>query len=359
MASPVGPRRIIKDTQRGGRASRRVAVLALAIATSTAMSACGNSDGSKDSAGASTSLQIAVSGHPIDTLSVPYISGMDAGCFKKEGIEISKISGSGGGGDTVRNVLSGDLPFGDVSPVAAIQAFQSGSPVVIVGGGAQAISTVKYIAEKDSPLTSIDDLPGNTVAFTSPGSVTEAVLRLSLSRAGVDINDIKTRAAGGIGEGLTALTGGGVDAAAMVEPTLSSLPDDYKVLWSASDYIKDFQKSVIISSKDYVAKNPKAVKNFLAGRACGVKTLTDDTAKAAELWGKELRIEPNLVEPVLKESISAGEFGVGLSVEGLRTLEESMRQLGQLKVDEKVDWDTLIDQDYLPEGTATIDPSKL
>lgn len=66
--------------------------------------------------------------------SVPYIVAMEHGFFAQEGIEITGISGSEGGGTTVRKVLTGDLAFGEVAPAAAAQAYAAGSPVVAVGG---------------------------------------------------------------------------------------------------------------------------------------------------------------------------------------------------------------------------------
>lgn len=347
---------VITDTTHRPRPPGGSARAAAALSMLLIVAACG---GEESPGSGEEQLKIAVSGHPIAAQSVPYLAALENGCFEDQGLAIEEIVGSGGGGDTVRNVLTGGLAFGDVSTVAAVQAFNAGAPIVIIGGANQALSPVKYVATAGSDVDSIEDLEGKDVGFTSPGSVTEAVLRLALSRAGVDATTINARATGGIGEGLTALEGGAIDAAATVEPTLASDPSPYQVVFSASDFIEQFQTSVIVADGDFVEENPEVVRDFLAARACGVEAITKDPRSAAEVWAKELRMEPDVVEGVVEEALSVDEYAVGLSAAGLKTVEESMLQLGQLEDGEDIPWSELINQDFLPEGTDLIDPNKV
>jgi hypothetical protein len=52
----------------------------------------------------------------------PFAVAMEKGLFKKAGIDITGIIGSAGGGTTVRNILAGATPYGEVALPAALAA---------------------------------------------------------------------------------------------------------------------------------------------------------------------------------------------------------------------------------------------
>lgn len=51
------------------------------------------------------------------------------------------------------------------------------------------MAEINFVAKKGQGLGAIADLKGKAVAFTSPGSVTQGVLALSLEDAGIDPKD--------------------------------------------------------------------------------------------------------------------------------------------------------------------------
>src|SRR5262245_54606910 len=67
---------------------------------------------------------------------------------------------------------------------------------------------------KDSPLKSIADLKGHSLALSEPGSTSgDALPRYALKKAGIDQSQVKITYAGGHPESLLALVHGKVDAA--------------------------------------------------------------------------------------------------------------------------------------------------
>ena len=101
---------------------------------------------------------------------VPYTMALAKGSFKKAGIDITGVLGSGGGGTTVRNILAGPVPYWDVALSAALAAAAQGLDHVNTGTRTVAESTVTI---PDSDVKSIGDLAGKKVAVTNPGSLTE------------------------------------------------------------------------------------------------------------------------------------------------------------------------------------------
>ncbi len=217
------------------------AVVALALG----FAGCGDSGLTEGGEGG----DVTVSNHPALLFSPPWIAAVDQDLFEKNGVRIKQIVGSEGGGTTVRNVVSGGLPIGEVATTAAITAFQAGADIRIVGGGVASSKDVFWVTRPDSKLETIEDLKGKEVGYTSPGSVTQGLLALSLERSGVGVDNVKTRSMGGLTEGLTALKQGDIDAAAILEPVFSEQLEEegWKPVFRASDYVPEFLSTVIIS----------------------------------------------------------------------------------------------------------------
>src|ERR1700757_361360 len=80
----------------------------------------------------------------------PFAVGMDKGLFRKAGIDITGVIGSGGGGTTGRHVLASATPYGDVALPAALAAAQQGIDLVIVNVGARTIAESTLVTMPDS-----------------------------------------------------------------------------------------------------------------------------------------------------------------------------------------------------------------
>ena len=220
---------------------RAVTILALV----GALNGCGDAGLTEGAEGG----DVTVSNHPALLFSPPWIAAQDQKLFEKQGLNVKQIVGSEGGGTTVRNVVSGGLPIGEVATTAAVTAFMAGADIRIVGGGVASSKDTFWVTRKDEPLDSIEDLKGKEVGYTSPGSVTQGLLALSLERSGVGVDNVKTRSMGGLAEGLTALKNGDIDAAAILEPVYSEqlAEEGWKPVFKSSDYVPEFLSTVIIT----------------------------------------------------------------------------------------------------------------
>jgi NitT/TauT family transport system substrate-binding protein len=304
-------------------------------------------------------IPITVSHHPTLLYSVPYIVAMKQGFFAEENIMITEIIGSEGGGTTVRNVVTGDLPLGEVATPASAQALTQGSDVVAVGGGAQSVAEINYVAPKGSGPASIDQLAGKSVAYTSPGSVTQGVLALALENAGIVPSKVQSKALGGISEGLTALDSGAVDVAANLEPVYSSDPAPYDVVFWANEHVPAFQQTVIIAGSDIVENQPDVVEGFLSARAKAIDWIHQNPEEAAAMWAKEADIEPQVAETALKTVLEDDWYGVGFDTEGLQAVDRQMKLIDLVPQGQEIPWEDLIDTSMLPPGAPAVDAAKI
>ncbi|MDA0182729.1 ABC transporter substrate-binding protein [Solirubrobacter phytolaccae] len=317
-----------------------------AVALALVVAGCGDSGLTEGAEGG----DVTVTNHPALLYSPPWIAAQDQKLFAKNGLEVKQIVGSEGGGTTVRNVVSGGLPIGEVATTAAVSAFMAGADIRIVGGGVASSRDTFWVTRPDEPLDSIEDLKGKTVGYTSPGSVTQGLLALSLERSGVGLDNVETRTMGGLTEGLTALKTGDIDAAAILEPVFSEqAEEEWKIVFKASDYVPEFLSTVIISGPGVLEEDRSLVQKTIQARADGIEFLKRDPDAVAEAWAKEAEIEPESARKALDLVDPAEHWVVGLdSPEALQTVEEEMRLIDLLPGGQRIDWDELVVQDFIP-----------
>src|SRR5205085_4600931 len=127
----------------------------------------------------------------------PYAIAINKGLFRERGIDITGVLTSSGGGTSVRNTLAGDLPFGEVALTAAIEAFQAGQPIKIACAGVESMADLVWVAKPDAPMSSIRDIMGRRIGYTSPGSVSHILILLAMKAQGIDANQVTLVPVGG------------------------------------------------------------------------------------------------------------------------------------------------------------------
>lgn len=122
-------------------------------------------------------VRIAVSFAGLWTSSQP-IFCRDRGEFKKAGIDLEVIS-TRGGSENVQAVISGAVDIGYGPGIASVFAAQmQGAPIKIISSNYVGNSDSFFYVRTSSPLHSLADVkPDTTIAYTRPGSVSEAILR--------------------------------------------------------------------------------------------------------------------------------------------------------------------------------------
>jgi len=102
--------------------------------------------------------------------------GAKAGIFRKHNLELELLYTSGSG-ETLQPVIAGSAELGlAVGTQGAMSAYAKGAPVRIVG--AQATGAADYwYAKASSTIRTLQDTNGRTIAFSTQGSSTQAIVR--------------------------------------------------------------------------------------------------------------------------------------------------------------------------------------
>jgi NitT/TauT family transport system substrate-binding protein len=102
--------------------------------------------------------------------------GDKAGIFKKHGIELEIVYTSGSG-ETLQPVIAGGAEMGfAVGTQGAMAAYAKGAPVRIIGAEATGAADYWY-AKASSPIRTLQDTNGHTIAFSTQGSSTQSIVR--------------------------------------------------------------------------------------------------------------------------------------------------------------------------------------
>lgn len=304
-------------------------------------------------------MAITVSNHPVQPYSPPFVVAVENGYFEDEGILVTEIIGGAGGGTPVRSVLTADLPFGLVSTPAAANAYLAGAPLVAVGGLINAINDVGFATLSGSDMTSIEDVVGRSVGYTSRGSVAEVALFMSLERAGIDPEQVDTPALGGLGGALTALEAGGVDASLMVTPVFEADPDAYEILWWTDEFLPEYQQLILIANPQLLEDEPEIAEGFLLALQRAVEFINEDPGTAAELWAAEAEIDEDAARAVIDANVAANYYHVGFTQGGLEAVDEAMRVVDMVEADAIIPWEEFINQDFLPDDVERINPEEV
>ena len=278
----------------------------------------------------------------------PYAVAMAKGYFKARGVDITGILTSTGGGTSVRNTLAGDLPFGEVSLAAAVQAVNAGQPIVIIGAGVRSVGDIGWIAKKGSPLHGVKSLAGKRVAFTSPGSVTNMLILMALRDAGMTAKDVTLVPAGGVGANLSAVVNGAVDAAMTGEPIWSENTDKVQaVFWVRDVMSADIMQTVLVTTTDFAKEHPDVLRNLIAARREGVAFVQQHPDEAAEITARAYNGDPALYKVVFKGLLDDGYWSDGrFEYPAMDRMVEGLRIVGQIKG--PLDWSRYVDKSFLP-----------
>ena len=159
------------------------------------------------SASAEDTLKLAVGQRGNWDTSVSEI-GQRAGIFKKYGLAL-EIVYTQGAGETQQAVISGSVDIGVAAGVMGVLgAYSKGAPVRIIGAETTGAGDLYWYVKADSPIKTVKDFSGKTVAYSTNGSSTHGVVTAFVKEFGITP---KLTATGGPPGTLTQVMSGQID----------------------------------------------------------------------------------------------------------------------------------------------------
>jgi NitT/TauT family transport system substrate-binding protein len=102
--------------------------------------------------------------------------GQRAGIFKKHGLTLELLY-TQGSAETQQAVLSGSVDIGvGAGVMGALGAFSKGAPVRVIGAETTGAADLYWYVKADSPIKTLKDTDGKTIAFSGKGSSTDGIV---------------------------------------------------------------------------------------------------------------------------------------------------------------------------------------
>lgn len=213
---------------------------------------------------------------------LPLTLAEQLGYFKAEGLEV-EISDFAGGARALQAVVGGsaDVVSGAYEHTINLQNKGQMFQAFVLQGRAPQIAL--GISNKTLPgYRSVADLKGKKIGVTAPGSSTNMMANLVLSRAGVKSGDVSFIGVGTSAGALTALRSGQIDAICNIDPVMTMLEQkgDVRVVFDTRTlkgtnevFGGPMPAACLYAPMEFLQKNPNTAQALTNAIVHGLKWL--------------------------------------------------------------------------------------
>ncbi|MEX0923488.1 MAG: ABC transporter substrate-binding protein [Rhodovibrionaceae bacterium] len=279
----------------------------------------------------------------------PIAVAIELGEFEKRGIVIDEVISSAGGGTTMRNQIASGTGYGVVSTAAALAAFNEGHDIKIVSANIMTLEDLFWVSMPDKGINSIQDLRGKKIAYTSPRSTSETVLKAAVAAAGIPEDEIELVSLGKIGAGLAALERDDVQAALILEPIYSERKDKYVIAFDLSN-VPRMTQTVGVTTAEFAEQEPEKLRAIIEARRVAVDYIYEHPVEAAKLIAKAYgeKLSEEIAISAVQRMVEIDYWGRGgFDMPGMEAMLEGLRSQGAWEG--PIDWNAVIDESFLPE----------
>jgi NitT/TauT family transport system substrate-binding protein len=225
-------------------------------------------------------MRLAYAGWEIGT-AVAYI-GVDAGLFKKNGVDIEELPIRDTLSAGVQSLLGVDLLIGFGNPLAVLQPVATGADIAVIGSH---VSFDQYGMGVGSAIGAIKDLKGKKVGVSALGARSDLVARVMLRRAGLDpAKDVEMVAAG-----LTPAR-----ALALTKDLVQGVPLNQEVAAQAQKLgIKVLEmkavpvmRDLLITTRTYIKGEEEMLRRFMKGYATAIQFFVSKRSESVGILKK-------------------------------------------------------------------------
>jgi NitT/TauT family transport system substrate-binding protein len=198
--------------------------------------------------------------------------GKQAGIFQKHGLDLD-ILYTQGGGETMQVVVSGAVDVGlSAGMLGTYGAYSKGAPVRIIGASSTGSQELFWWVAGRSPLQSMRDVNGQTLAYSTTGASSHVVVLRFISEYGLKARPVATGDSSGT---ITQVMSGQVDVGWSVAPFVLDMlaKGEARMIARASDIaavrsqtirVQIINAQTLASKKDAIARYLKAYNETVA-----------------------------------------------------------------------------------------------
>jgi NitT/TauT family transport system substrate-binding protein len=298
--------------------------------------------------------QLVVSNYGIAANGMPYAVAMEKGFFKEEGADVTGILSSNGGGTTIRNLLGGNLDYGEVDLAGTVTAIEQGNDLHIISDNVLTVGEFVWAVRPDSPIKSLADFKGHKIGYTNPRSTSQALNVLLVQTIGLSPADVKPIKVGGFGEQVVALDIGAIDVATLADPVWSKNSAKLRTVVRAADALPPLCNVIGVATGRAIAEHGDFLRAVLRARRKAVEFMYAHPDEAGDIVAKIYDLDPTIARQAVHNltTMAPGArrpyWGTGrFDIKGMDGMIAAQRGVGAYSG--TPNWEKMIDRSFLAD----------
>ncbi len=298
--------------------------------------------------------QIVVSNYGIAANGMPYAIAMEKGFFKEEGADVTGILSSNGGGTTIRNLLGGNLNYGEVDLAGTVTAIEQGNDLHIISDNVLTVGEFVWAVKPDSSIKGLADFKGHKIGYTNPRSTSQALNVLLVQTIGLTQADVVPTKVGGFGEQVVALDIGAIDVATLADPVWSKNSAKLRTVVRAADTLPPLCNVIGVATGKAIATHGDFLRAVLRARRRAVEFMYAHPDEAGDIVARVYDLDPTIARQAVHNltAMAPGAtrpyWGAGrFDIKGMDGMIAAQRSVGAYSG--TPDWEKMIDRSFLAD----------
>lgn len=269
----------------------------------------------------------------------------ELGYFEGTGITVETVGYASGGPESLMALAGGSIEIGSAATSAVLNSIIGGNDFVAAypsNGINDEVQSIFYVLE-DSPIKTIEDLPGKTIAVNTLGAHLDYTVREALHQAGLPVDSVNLVTVPGP-QLEQVLRSGQVDVAAFgywqtTFEGAASKNGGLRSIFDDTDVLGDIAGGFTVLRKDWVEDHPEAAEQFARQSARALDYAREHPEETRELLAKALEEKgenPEVAQFFAGYGVRPGGLGIDRDVQFWIDVLEREGKLpeGQLKADD-------------------------
>jgi NitT/TauT family transport system substrate-binding protein len=296
---------------------------------------------------------IVVSNYGSGSPPFPWSIAVEREYFREEGVDITGIISSEGGGTTVRNMVAGGVIFGEMNPAAFIAAVQQGAKLRLVADTVPLIAGMVWAVKANSPIKTLADMKGHKIGYTNPKSTSQGLTSGLVAAAKLNMSDVETVKTGGFGEGVAALDLGLIDIAPVPDLIWIRSGAKLRSIATAEEVLPALSNVLCVATVEATETQGDKIRAIIRARRRAVQFMQAHPDEAADIIARVNRIDPQATRDLLHKLLAVKVDGRPywnegrIYLDGIDRMLKMQESIGNVKP--PFDVEKVMDTRFLPD----------
>ena len=244
----------------------------------------------------------------------------------KEGLKIESISMEGGSRG-VQVLLSGEIQGMHVGLAPVVQANRQGADLRLITSTANTIPITLF---GSAAVKTPQDLKGKTIGISTFGSETDVAVSVALQRFGLSRQDVTVSQIGGSSQRFGALLAGRIDAAPLLEPTVTAAKEKgFNALLDLAASNTPWIFDGIVVTQNYMKEHRETLTHFIKAYVAGAYLALSDPAKAKAVIAQKFKTsDPKVIDATYGDFKRLMPLDAAPSIAGARNVLAQLQAIG-------------------------------